>query len=124
MNIFTLFKLFSSKKKARKNKGWLKYFPSASKLFSIKGIQESVMDELSPLLKIIFPKTDESIYRTIALVAIINASFAALPGKMGIGVFVSVALEIAMAVAIANHIGLHQVRKENITSNNCVGTFI
>ena len=74
MNIFTLFKLFSSKKKARKNKGWLKYFPSASKLFSIKGIQESVMDELSPLLKIIFPKTDESIYRTITLVAIINAS--------------------------------------------------
>ena len=114
MNIFTLFKLFSSKKKARKNKGWLKYFPSASKLFSIKGIQESVMDELSPLLKIIFPKTDESIYRTITLVAIINASFAALPGKMVVGVYISIALEIAMAVAIANHVGLHQVRKENI----------
>jgi len=114
MNIFTLFKLFSSKKKARKNKGWLKYFPSVSKLFSIKGIQESIMDELSPLLKIIFPKTDESIYRTITLVAIINASFAALPGKMVVGVYISIALEIAMAVAIANHVGLHQVRKENI----------
>ena len=114
MNIFTLFKVFSSKKKARKNKSWLKYFPSISKLFSIKGIQESVMDELSPLLKIIFPKTDESVYRTITLVAIINASFAALPGKMGIGVVVSVALEIAMAVAIANHVGLHEIRKENI----------
>ena len=114
MNIFTLFKLFSSKKKARKNKEWIKYFPSVSKLFSIRGIQESVMDELSPLLKIIFPKTDESVYRTITLVAIINASFAALPGKMGIGVFVSVALEIAMAVAIANHVGLHEIRKENI----------
>ena len=114
MNIFTLFKVFSNKKKARKNKGWKKYFPSISKLFSIKGIQESVMEELSPLLKIIFPKTDESIYRTITLVAIINASFAALPGKMGIGVFVSIALEIAMAVAIANHVGLHEIRKENI----------
>ena len=56
MNIFTLFKLFSTKKKARKNKSWFKYFPSVSKLFSIKGIQESVMDELSPLLKIIFNK--------------------------------------------------------------------
>ena len=114
MNIFTLFKVFSNKKKARKNKEWKKYFPSISKLFSIKGIQESVMEELSPLLKIIFPKTDESIYRTITLVAIINASFAALPGKMGIGVFVSIALEIAMAVAIANHVGLHEIRKENI----------
>ena len=72
------------------------------------------MDELNPLLKIIFPKTDESVYRTITLVAVINASFAALPGKMGIGVFISVALEIAMAVAIANHVGLHEIRKENI----------
>ena len=114
MNIFTLFNLFTSKKKARKQKGWLKYFPSVSKLFSLQTIQDTVMDELSPLLKMIFPKTEENVYRTITLVAIINACFAALPGKMGIGVYVSVALEIAMAVGIANHVGLHEIRKENI----------
>ena len=114
MNIFTLFKVFSRKKKARKDKSWLKYFPSVSKLFSIKGIQESVMDELSPLLKMIFPKTEENVYRTITLVAIINACFAAVPGKMGLGVPIAIALEITMAVAIANHVGLHEVRKENI----------
>ena len=114
MSIFTLFKVFSSKKKARKDKSWLKYFPSVSKLFSIKGIQDSVMDELSPLLKMIFPKTEENVYRTITLVAIINACFAAVPGKMGLGVPIAIALEITMAVAIANHVGLHEVRKENI----------
>ena len=114
MNIFTLFKVFSQKRKARKDKSWTKYFPSVSKLFSLKGVQESVMDELNPLLNIIFPKTDDNVYRTITLVAIINASFAALPGKMGIGVVISIALEIAMAVSIANHVGLHEVRKENV----------
>ena len=114
MNIFSLFKVFSQKRKARKDKSWTKYFPSVSKLFSLKGVQESVMDELNPLLNIIFPKTDDNVYRTITLVAIINASFAALPGKMGIGVFISIALEIAMAISIANHVGLHEVRKENV----------
>ena len=114
MNIFTLLKVFSQKKKARKNKSWIKYFPSVSKLFSMKGIQESVTDELNPLLKIMFPKTEDYVYRTITLVAIINASFAAMPGKMGAGLIISITLEIAMAISIANHVGLHEVRKENV----------
>ena len=41
----------------------------------------------------IFPKTEEKVYRTITLVAIINACFAALPGKMGIGVVQEIAEE-------------------------------
>ena len=114
MNIFTLLKVFSQKKKARKNKSWIKYFPSVSKLFSMQGIQESVTDELNPLLKIMFPKTEDYVYRTITLVAIINASFAAMPGKMGAGLIISITLEIAMAISIANHVGLHEVRKENV----------
>ena len=114
MNFFSLIKVLSNKRRARKDKNWKKYLPSISKLFSIKGIQETIMDELSPILKIIYPKTEESVYRTITLVAIINASFAALPGKMGLGVPIAIALEISMAAAIANHVGLHDVRKENI----------
>ena len=114
MNFFSLIKVLSNKRRARKDKNWKKYLPSISKLFSIRGIQDTIMDELSPILKIIYPKTEESVYRTITLVAIINASFAALPGKMGLGVPIAIALEISMAAAIANHVGLHDVRKENI----------
>ena len=114
MNFFSLIRVLSNKRRARKDKNWKKYLPSISKLFSIRGIQETIMDELSPILKIIYPKTEESVYRTITLVAIINASFAALPGKMGLGVPIAIALEISMAAAIANHVGLHDVRKENI----------
>ena len=46
------------------------------------------------------------IYSVITQVAVINAVLAGLPGKMGIGVTVSIAIEIWMAYRIAQHIGL------------------
>lgn len=49
---------------------------------------------------------DENKYSVITQVAIINAVLAGLPGKMGIGVFVSMALEAWMAYSIANHVGV------------------
>ena len=46
------------------------------------------------------------IYSVITQVAVINAVLAGLPGKMGIGVTISIALEIWMAYRIAQHVGL------------------
>ena len=46
------------------------------------------------------------VYSIVTQVAVINAVLAGLPGKMGIGVTVSIALEIWMAYRIAQHIGL------------------
>lgn len=46
------------------------------------------------------------VYKTITLVAITNAVLAGLPGKMGVGVVVSIGLEIWMALKIAQHLKL------------------
>jgi hypothetical protein len=50
---------------------------------------------------------DKDIYSVITQVAIINAVLAGLPGKMGVGVYVVLALEGWMAFRIARHVGLH-----------------
>ena len=49
---------------------------------------------------------DKNIYSVITQVAIINAVLAGLPGKMGVGVYVVMALEGWMAFRIAKHVGL------------------
>jgi hypothetical protein len=49
---------------------------------------------------------DKNIYSVITQVAIINAVLAGLPGKMGVGVYVVIALEGWMAFCIARHVGL------------------
>ena len=50
------------------------------------------------------------IYSIITKVAIINAVLAGLPGKMGVGVLVSIAFEIWMAVRIAQFVGLKDIK--------------
>jgi len=49
---------------------------------------------------------DKNIYSVITQVAIINAVLAGLPGKMGVGVYIVMALEGWMAFCIARHVGL------------------
>jgi len=49
---------------------------------------------------------DKNIYSVITQVAVINMVLAGLPGKMGVGVWVSVALEAWMAFTIARHVGI------------------
>jgi len=93
---------------------WKKYFPSVKEFLSAENLRSNILDELDPIKKIAFPKSKEDVYRTITLVAITNAILAGLPGKMGVGVYISIALEIGMAVSIANHYGFHEVKKENI----------
>ena len=53
---------------------------------------------------------DRDIYSLITQVAIINAVLAGLPGRMGVGLYVVMALEGWMAFRIAKHVGLDDVR--------------
>ena len=53
---------------------------------------------------------EEEIYSVITKVAIINMVLAGLPGKMGVGVFVSIAFEIWMAFKIAQFVGLKEIK--------------
>lgn len=64
-------------------------------------------------------KLDRDIYAVITQVAIINAVLAGLPGKLGVGVYISMALEAWMAFEIANHtLGRDQQLKEPSESGN------
>ena len=53
---------------------------------------------------------ESDIYRLITKIAIINAALAGLPGKMGVGVFVSMGLEIWMGIRIAQYIGFKEIK--------------
>lgn len=54
--------------------------------------------------------TSRQVRRTITGVALANAVLAGLPGKLGIGVAVSMALEAFMAFRIAQHVGITSIR--------------
>jgi len=55
--------------------------------------------------------TEEAqIRKTITGVALANAVIAGLPGKLGVGVGIAVALEIYMAIRIARHIGISSIK--------------
>tara|TARA_B100000575_G_scaffold206059_1_gene167464 strand:- start:471 stop:2045 length:1575 start_codon:yes stop_codon:yes gene_type:complete len=56
---------------------------------------------------------EDDIYSLITKVAIINMVLAGLPGRMGVGVFVSIALEIWMAFRIAQFVGLKEIKSFN-----------
>ena len=62
----------------------------------------------------------KDIYKAITLVAIINSVLAGLPGKMGLGVFVSIGLEMWMALKIAQFVGLTKIKN----SDDIVNFFI
>ncbi|MCU9839154.1 hypothetical protein OEZ49_15365 [Ruegeria sp. WL0004] len=53
------------------------------------------------------PGTDAQIRRVISQIAVANAVIAGLPGQLGIGVFVAIALEFYMAIQIARRVGVH-----------------
>ena len=53
---------------------------------------------------------ESDIYSLITKIAIINAALAGLPGKMGVGVFVSMGLELWMGIRIAQYIGFKEIK--------------
>lgn len=57
---------------------------------------------------------DRHMYRVITTVAVINASLAALPGKMGVGVLISMGLEAVMAISIARSVGIEIEKPRDI----------
>ncbi len=57
---------------------------------------------------------DADVYAVITQVAVINAVLAGLPGRMGVGVYVSMALEGWMAYVIARHVGLNIEKTSDI----------
>ena len=81
-------------------------FEKIKQLFEDKKLRDFIFEPFVGVFNIPDNTIDKDIYATITQVAIINAVLAGLPGQMGVGVYVSMALEAWMAYAIAEHVGI------------------
>lgn len=81
-------------------------FDKIKQLFENKTLRDFIFEPFKDVFHIKTNTLDNDIYSVITQVAIINAILAGLPGQMGVGVAVSMALEAWMAFAIAKHIGV------------------
>jgi hypothetical protein len=95
---------YSDTKEAR---DWLKNNLSRVKaLFDNYALRDFIFEPFKAVFDTPAKTIDKNIYSVITQVAIINAVLAGLPGKMGVGVYVVMALEGWMAFRIARHVGL------------------
>ena len=75
-------------------------------LFENDSIRRFVFEPVQEIFDYKTGDTDSAIRSAITQVAVANAVMAGLPGKMGVGVFVSIALEAWMAYVIAQRVGI------------------
>jgi len=95
---------YSDPKEARE---WFKNNLSRVKaLFDNYTLRDFIFEPFKAVFDTPAKTIDKNIYSVITQVAIINAVLAGLPGKMGVGVYVVMALEGWMAFCIARHVGL------------------
>ena len=95
------------KKYADDAKEWFEdNFDKITQLFEDKTVKDFVFEPFLDVFTVPDKTIDQDIYAIITQVAIINAVLAGLPGQMGVGVYVSMALEGWMAYAIAQHVGV------------------
>lgn len=81
-------------------------FNAVKRLFEDYTLRDYVFEPFAGVFKLPTNTINQDIYAIITQVAIINAVLAGLPGQMGVGIYVSMALEAWMAYAIAKHVGI------------------
>jgi hypothetical protein len=97
------FKKYTSTKDAR---SWLeKNIDRVQELFSSELIRDFIFWPFKGIFTFEGTVTEQRIRAVIAGTALANAVMAGLPGKLGIGVGVAIALEAYMAFQIARHVG-------------------
>ena len=88
-------------------KVWLsKNIGRVEKLFSDVKIRDFVFEPIKDVFALSGKDEASEVHAAITRVAIANAVLAGLPGKMGVGIFVSIALEAWMAWVIAKRVGI------------------
>jgi hypothetical protein len=99
----------------RKAREWLdENWDRVRALFEIDRLRDWIFEPVLGAWKSTEPTTDERVRLIITQVAVANAAIAGLPGKLGIGVVVSMALEAYMAVAIGRRVGVRIDRTEDV----------
>lgn len=87
-----------------KAKAWFdEHFEQLEELGKNKTLQGAIFGPLNELMSSFGNTTEDQVKRTITQVAIANGVLAGLPGKLGVGVVVCMALEAWMAWRIASH---------------------
>jgi len=81
-------------------------FEKIKALFEDITIRDIIFEPFKDVFKAPKNGINKDIYLIITQVALINVVLAGLPGKMGIGIWVSMALEAWMAYSIARHVGI------------------
>ncbi len=90
---------------------WLKKnLNKVKQLISDTPVSKFVFEPFEGVFKTKYDLIESDIYGVITKVAVINMVLAGLPGKLGIGVFVSIAFEFWMAFKIAQYVGLKEIK--------------
>ncbi len=89
-------------------------FQKISDLFSNHTLRDYIFEPFKGVFKSPKQTLDSEIYLIITSVALLNAVLAGLPGKLGIGVYVSMGFELWMAYRIAQHVGIEIKQPKDI----------
>ena len=88
-------------------------------LFEDAHVRDVVFAPIKNAIRLTDASTDGQVRSTIASVALANAVMAGLPGRLGIGVMVSMALEAWMAIRIARLVGIDVKKPGDIFVPHC-----
>ena len=90
---------------------WLKNnLNKVKQLISDTPVSKFIFEPFSGVFKTKSDIVESDVYRVITKVAIINMVLAGIPGRLGIGVFVSIGFEIWMAFEIAKYVGFKEIK--------------
>ena len=87
---------------------WLSnHVERVQRLFENYTLRDFIFEPFKGVFQSSSEKLDDDTYSVITQVAIINAVLAGLPGRMGVGVYIVMALEGWMAFKIARNVGVN-----------------
>jgi len=99
----------------KKKDKWLKYYDDLKSFFNNRFLTDAIIpyDLINVASSIVNKKSEEQIFRFIIGCSIVIGVLVAIPGDIGVGLYVAQALEFTMAVNIARLVGL-DFKKENV----------
>ncbi len=90
---------------------WLKNnLNKVKQLISDTPVSKFILEPFSGVFETKSDIVESDVYGVITKVAVINMVLAGIPGRLGIGVFVSIGFEIWMAFKIAQYVGFKEIK--------------
>ena len=109
------FASFQNEKLVRQAADWLTgHQQKLETLFEHPTLRDFIFEPFKGIFKVPGEGEAQKARVIITQVAVVNAVIAGLPGSLGIGVFVSIALELWMAYALSRMLGLGLTRDQAI----------